>query len=296
MDRTGKNTALTIFGYCAPALIVYSMMTIIPVIVALYLSLFDGIGFSNRIFVGFQNYKEIFTSREFWNALKNNLLYVGLCVIGQVGLAFLITILLTGRKIRGENVISGALFIPCILAPLVIGFIGMMIYNSRFGMINSILRSIKLDSLARDWLSDPKLVIFSLIAIHIWQWIGYYVVIFTAAYHGISVSVLESAMLDGAVGAKRMVYIIMPLLWDSVKVSVMLCIAGTMKVFDTIFVMTGGGPGKVSQVLSIYMFNNTFLNFRMNFGSAISVVIMMVSLFLIGGSRKLLAAKGDSND
>jgi raffinose/stachyose/melibiose transport system permease protein len=218
-----------------------------------------------------------------------------LCVIGQVGLAFLITVLLTGRKIKGGNVISGALFVPCILAPLVIGFMGMMLYNSRFGMINNILRSIKLDFLVRDWLSDPKLVIFSLIAIHIWQWIGYYVVIFTAAYHGISTSVLESAMLDGAIGIKRMIYIIIPLLWDSLKVSVMLCIAGTMKIFDTIFVMTGGGPGKVSQVLSIYMFNNTFLNFRMNFGSAISVVIMLVSLFLIGGSRWLLTVKGDAD-
>jgi raffinose/stachyose/melibiose transport system permease protein len=282
-----------IIGYSAPALIIYTMMTIVPIIVAVYLSFFDGIGFMRKVFIGFLNYREIFNSLEFWNALKNNLLYVVLCVIGQVGVAFLITVLLTGHEIKGESIISGTLFIPCILAPLVIGFIGMMLYNSRFGLLNTILSGLKLDYLVRDWLSDPKLAIFSLIAIHIWQWIGYYVVIFTAAYHGISVSVLESAILDGAIGAKRMVYIIIPLLWDSVKVSVMLCIAGTMKVFDTIFVMTGGGPGRSSQVLSIYMFNNTFLNFRMNFGSAISVVIVLVSLILIGGSRKLLEINGD---
>jgi raffinose/stachyose/melibiose transport system permease protein len=293
MRKNWKRTAV-IAGYSAPALIVYSLITIVPVAVAVYLGFFDGMGFSNRAFVGLQNYQEIFTSLEFWNALKNNLLYVGLCVIGQVGLAFLVMVLLTGRKLKGENIISGTLFVPCILAPMVIGFIGMMLYNSRFGVINSFLRLMKLDFLIRDWLTDPNLVIFSLIAIHIWQWIGYYVVIFTAAYHGISVGVLESAMLDGAVGAKRMWYIVVPLLWDSVKVAVMLCIAGTMKVFDTVYVMTGGGPGKVSQVLSIYMFNNTFLNFRMNFGAAISVVIMAVSLILIGGFRRLLAAKEDA--
>ena len=288
-----KGTAGTLALYLLPGLAIYTLVSVVPIIEAGYLSFFNGIGLRYKTYIGFQNYREIVSSLEFWSALRNNILYVLFCIVGQVGIGFMLTILLVDKRIRFTGLFRGSMFVPCILAPVVIGFIGLMLYNSRFGLINDAARRLALNFLVQNWLGDPKIVVFALIFLHVWQWIGYYVVIFTAAYQGIPEDVLEASEIEGAVGAKKTRYIIAPLLWDSVKLSIMLCIAGTMKVFDQIFIMTGGGPGKASQVLTIYMYNNTFTNFRMNFGSAISIIILLTSLILIIGSRRLLTRGQD---
>lgn len=282
----------TILLFLLPGLCVYTALTILPIVQATFYSLFNWDGAGKKTFFGLANYREIIFSKDFWNALKNNGIYLVFCCIGQVGIAFVLSILLMGKELRLKGLFRTVLFIPCILAPVVIGFVWLLIYNVRFGMLNYVLNALGLGILARDWLGDTKIVIFSLVVINIWQWIGYYVVVFLAGYQGIPLEVLEAADIDGAVGIKKTRYVIIPLMMDTVRVCLMLCIAGTMKVFDQIFIMTKGGPGRASEVLTMYMYNNTFTAFRYGFGSAISIVILLVSFVLIMGSRRLLNEKG----
>lgn len=289
MNIASKKNTWTLLWLLLPGLLVYTLIAVVPIIQAAYWSLFDWNGSSSMYFLGLDNYREIFSSySDYWNAFKNTMLYVVFCCIGQVGLGFLFAVLFINRKFRFGALFRSALYLPCILAPVVIGFLGLMIYNPRFGLLNTLLSLVGLEHLGRDWLGDPNVVIYALIAIHIWQFIGYYTTIFLAAAQGISPEILEVAEIDGAVGLAKTWYVIIPLLRNTIFVCLTICIAGTMKVFDQIFVMTKGGPGVASEVLALYMYNNTFNRFRYGFGSAISIVILLTSFVMIVIPRWLI--------
>jgi raffinose/stachyose/melibiose transport system permease protein len=167
-----------------------------------------------------------------------------------------------------------------------------MIYNKDYGLLDAVLRKIGLGSLILPWLDNPKFVMISVSIPIIWQYIGFYLVIFLAAFQSIDPEVFESAEIDGAVGAKRALYITIPLLMDTLKIAVMLCIAGNMKIFDQIYVMTGGGPGNSSTVLAQYAYQNSFRMFKLGYGSAISIGILVLSTSIILISRKLWGGNG----
>ncbi len=272
----------TMLAFLLPGLIVYSMVTMVPIVRAAQYSFFDWGGSNIKEFIGLGNYKEIFAREShYWNAFKNSIIYIVFCCVGQVGIGFILSVLLINLQLKFAGIFRAALFIPCILAPVVIGFLGLQIYNARFGMLNKILEALGLKLWSHDWLGDPKTAIFALVFIHIWQFIGYYTVIFLSAAQGIPREILEVADVDGAVGYKKTLYIIIPLLRNAIMVALTICIAGTMKVFDQIFVMTKGGPGNASEVLGMYMYNSTFTRLRYGLGSAISIVILLTSFIVV---------------
>lgn len=277
-----KREIKTVLLFLLPGLFIYCLIAIYPLLRSIVYSLYDWSGGANMQYIGLGNYEEIFNSREFWGALTNNVYYVIACCIGQVGIGYVLALFLINYpNLRGRKLYRSILYIPCILAPVVIGFMGLLLFNSRIGLVNTILRSVGLSGLARDWLGNSGTAIWSLIIIHIWQFIGYYTIIFLAAAQSISAGVLESAELDGATGWKKTLYVISPLLKDTIWVTLVICISGTMKVFDQIYIMTKGGPGTASQVLTLYMYNNTFNNMRYGFGSAIAMIIVLVSFVTI---------------
>ena len=282
MNLKQKREIKNIILFLLPGMLIYTMITIMPIIQSGYYSFFDWSGGAKKVYVGLGNYKEIFSSREFWNAFKNNILYVVLCCIGQVGIGYMLAIFFINfPKMKGQKIFRSILYIPCILAPVVIGFMGLLLYNSRIGLLNTILKNIGMVQWTKDWLGSSSTAIYALIAMHIWQFIGYYTIIFMAAAQSIPGEVLEVAELDGATGWKKTLYVISPLLKNTILVTLVVCVSGTMKVFDQIFVMTKGGPGTASEVLTLYMYNNTFSNMRYGFGSAISMIIVMISFVII---------------
>lgn len=277
-----SSSVRTIVAFVLPGLLVYSLVTVVPIIRASIYSFYDWNGGVIKTFIGLRNYKEIFAPQSsFWNALKNSLLYIVICSIGQVGLGFIFAILLFSVKLKGEKIFQSAMYVPCILAPVVIGFLGLQLYNGRFGLLNTALKSISLGELCRDWLGDESVAIYALIFLHVWQFIGYYGVIFLSAVQAIPQEILEVAEIDAATGIKKVWYVVAPLLRDTILVCLTVCISGTMKVFDQIFVMTKGGPGHATEVLGLYMYNSTFNRFRYGLGSAISVVIMVTSFLIV---------------
>ena len=287
MRKKGTTNKLIVF-YLTPAVIAYSFFSVVPIALAAFYGFFEWSGGKISSFVWFKNYQELLLNPDFWNAFKNNIIFVIGCCVGQVGIGFLFSMYLMGKKARFKKIFQGALFIPCLLAPIVVGFIWTQVFNARYGLLNLLFEKVGLGFLARDWLGDPTYVVSSMLIPHIWQWIGFYVIVFLAAFQGLPESILEVAEIDGATGVKKILYVILPLMRDTIMVSLTLCISGTMKVFDHIFIMTGGGPGRASEVLSLYVYNNTFRNFRFGYGSAGSVTILMISLIIIFVVRKLL--------
>lgn len=276
---------ITFLAYLLPSVILFAFMVLVPVVLAVRYSFFKWSGGPKMQFIGLDNYRNLLVDSNFWHAFLNNLLIVGFSVVGQIGIAFVISIFLMSKLAKWKGFHRTVIFIPVVLSSVVIGFLWGMIYNQDAGMLNWLLRTVGLESWIKPWLDDPGIVMYSVTVPIVWQYIGFYLIIFLAAMQSINSEVYEMAELDGATGFKKMLHITLPLLAPTIKIAVMLCIAGNMKAFDSIFVMTGGGPGSSSTVMAQYAYDTSFKAYKLGYGSAISVGIMILSVALILISR-----------
>lgn len=269
----------------------YVFMVIVPIFFAGYFSLFNWSGGKNMVFMGLKNYIEIFSGKSFWNAFKNSLVFTTLMIIGQVGIAFVFSLFFTMKWMKFTELHRRVMFFPNIIAAVVIGLVWQVIYSNQVGLLNEILRLIGHEDWIRQWLGDPKIAMTFVSIPVIWQFIGYYLVILTSAVASIPQDIIEVAEIDGANGWKRSFYITVPLIWDTVKICVMICLTGSFRAFDHISVMTSGGPGNATMVLALYNYDVSFRLMRMGYGCAVAVTILVLSLILTMGSRLLLGGK-----
>lgn len=270
-----------------PALVLYLFFVIVPIFWSAYYGFFDWKGIGAAKFIGFDNYVEVIQDPIFWKAFKNNMLIVAASVFGQVPIAMVLALLLM-RSTLFQRVIRASVFMPMVLSSVVVGIIWGYIYHPQIGILNFLLEGIGLESWKKSWLSDPKVSMFALMVPIIWNYIGPYMIMFIAALQNISPEIEDAAQLDGVGPVRKLFAVTLPMIWDTVKVAVVLCISGSLKAFDLIYVMTGGGPAHSTELLASYMYNSTFNVYRFGFGSAISTAIIILSLILIVGSQYLM--------
>lgn len=277
----------------SPGALVFMLCCIAPLFVALYYSLFNWNGGVSMDFIGVKNYLELAKDSAFWSAFKNNLIFIFWTVLGQIGIAFIVSMLLISPILKFRDLHRTVIFFPVVLSAVVVGFLWRIIYNKDYGLLNLFLEAVGQSGWIRPWLDDPKIVIGSLAVPKIWQFIGYYLVILLAAIQSIDKGILEVAELDGASGWRKSVYIVLPLIKNTLFVTVMLCISGNMKTFDQIYVMTGGGPGTSSQVVAMYAYNVSVNRMRYGYGSAVAIGILILSMALILLSKLVSRRKSD---
>lgn len=288
--HAAKNTRIVIFLGLLPAVLLYLVFAILPILQSFYFSLMEWDGFSDMKFVGLDNFVRLFQEPLFWNSVKNNIYVVMASVFGQVPIALFLALLLN-RKIKGLKIFRTIGFLPVVLSTVVISLTWGLIFNSENGMINELLRTIGLGGLAQNWLGDTKWAMISVSFVIIWQFVGLYLIIFLAALQNVPEEVLEAAKIDGASEWTTTWKITVPMIWDTIIVAVILCISGSLKTFDLIYVMTHGGPAHSTDVMALYMFNETFSKLQYGYGSAVSVFIFFFSLTLIFIVTKLLGKR-----
>lgn len=271
----------------APALLLFSVFVIIPIVWSAYYGFFDWKGIGSAKFIGFDNFEEVLLDPVFWKSFKNNMLVVAASVFGQVPIALVLALLLM-RNSRLHKFIRSAVFMPMVLSSVVVGIIWSYIYHPEIGILNFLFDKLGLESWKRQWLSDPDVSMYSLMVPIVWNYIGPYLIMFMAALQNIPGDMDDAAKIDGAQGARKLFSLTLPMIWDTIKVAVVLCISGSLKAFDLIYVMTGGGPAHSTELLASYMYNNTFAIYRFGYGSAVSTMIILLSLILIVGSQYLM--------
>jgi raffinose/stachyose/melibiose transport system permease protein len=173
------------------------------------------------------------------------------------------------------------IFLPVVLSAVVVGFIWQMIYSNDYGMLNRVLQNVGLESYILVWLDDPKIVIYSVTLPLIWQYLGIPLIIFMSAVQGIPKDIYEMCELDGCSGVEKARYITFPLIYDTIKVVIMLSISSNMLVFSHIYVLTGGGPGTSSMVLAQYAYNTSFISMQLGYGSTVTIGIFILSFGMV---------------
>lgn len=277
-----------VFFYLLIPVLIYVFSVFVPLATAFYYSFFNWKGGPNKTFNGIENYITLIKDEVFRSAFGHNIYLVIACIIGQIGLAFIFVLMINSRytKLKGIHRTFG--FFPSTIAAVSIGFIWSMIYDYKRGLLNWLLDLIGKGDSAKVWLNEPKLVMLLIAIPLIWQFIGYYMVIILSAISSIDQEIFEVAELDGANSFQRAIYIVIPLIKNTLLVCVTLCIAGNMKAFDHIYVMTAGGPGNSSMVMALYGYKVSFDQQNMGYGSAISIGIFVLSLIVILGSQALI--------
>jgi raffinose/stachyose/melibiose transport system permease protein len=290
-EKTLKIKKSTLLALLLPSLVIYVFIIIVPLLISFYYSLTDWTGGPTKRFIGFANYVTLAKDYLFWGSFKNNIIIVLLTIVIQMGLAFLLTVLFMSKAIRLRGFHRTVIFFPVVLSAVVVGFIWQMIYNHDYGMLNALFNAFGMSDRILPWLDDPTIVIYSVTAPLIWQYLGVPLIIFMSAVQGISKEVYETCELDGCTGIKKALYITFPLIYDTIKVAIMLSISSNMLVFSHIYVLTGGGPGTSSTVLAQYAYNTSFTSMQLGYGSTVTIGIFVLSFGMVLLFKRLAEVK-----
>ncbi len=235
--------------------------------------------YSGKKYLGFGNWKTLFNDPIFWKSFTNNIMLVITSIALQIPAGIVLGVFVSS-SLKGTRFFKLVYFIPMMISSVAIGITWMYVYEPNFGLLNSFLRLIGLDRLAMGWLGDPRFVLGAVIVSTCWQFIPFYMILFAAALAGIPKDIYEASYIDGATGIQAFFRITLPLLKTTIRVACVLSLTGSLRFFDLIYVMTGGGPNRASELLATYMFNQAFTSFKMGYGSTIAVFMFILSFGL----------------
>ncbi len=269
--------ALLLFVF--PTFLIFTTIIILPIFFSLYYSTLKWDGFSQGVFVGINNYKNLFMANTdgFPRSVLNSFILAVVSVCIQLPLALFLALVLS-RGIKGERFFRTVYFIPVIISTVVIGQLCMKIFDPDYGIVNVILKAIGLGSLQRMWLADPKTALGAVFAAMLWQYVGYHMLLMYASAKSISTDIFEAATIDGASEARIAFSITIPLMKPILRVCVIFAVVGSFKAFDLIFVMTGGGPLHSTDVPTTLMYNTIFNRSQYGYGSAMAIFIIVECL------------------
>lgn len=281
MGKALRPKGWVLLAYLLPGLIIYSFVVLVPILAAFRYSFYSWTGGPKKTYIGIENYMEILQDDVFWHSFKNNVLMTVYGLIGQVGLAFVFALLLMSKMVKLKGLHRTMSYFPSTLAPVIIAFLWMLIYNYNYGLLNAGLIKLGLGDLVQSWL-DLTGPIVLLVSIPLsWQNIGFFTLLMLAGLSSINKEVLEVAELDGATGIRKAWYVIIPLAKPTLVVASLLCIANNMRGFEHIYALTGGGPGNASSVMALYAYQTSFMRFRYGYGSALAIAIIALTMLMI---------------
>ena len=270
--------------FLAPALAFYLLFVVGPMVESVRLSFFEWSGFQGapQEFVGLQNYVRIFTQDPvFWTALTNTVIWVILSLIVPVALGLVMAIALN-RPLFGRNTFRSLFYIPGVLAPIAIANMWRWMYNPNFGVGVTLAELFNLPWLAEiQWLGDKNIALYSIFAAFVWQIAGTNMVLYLAGLQSVVPEHVEAARLDGASGWQVFRHVMLPALRPITVVVVVLTIINSIKVFDLIVGMTGGGPAQSTQVLALWSYTQSFGNNEYGLGNAIATVLLVITLIIV---------------
>lgn len=274
--------------YVLPALLLIGILIFIPLILTGYYGLMDWDGIGAMEFIGLENYINAIQDGKFWDSAYHSFL---LAVFSTLSLVIYLAIsMILASRIKGADLLRKIYLIPMLLSSVAIAQLWIKVFNPTNGMLNSILMAIGVDD-PPAWLAEPSIVLYAIFIPILWQYAGFYILIYYAALKNIPESLVEAARIDGATPLQIAWKIKLPLIMGVVKVTIVLAVVGSLKYFDLIYVMTGGGPNGASEVMASYMYKLAFASNDFGYGSAIGFLLLIITLIVTVIVRKATATK-----
>jgi raffinose/stachyose/melibiose transport system permease protein len=288
--RSTKLTTAVLF--VLPALTVYAIFVVIPVIQAIYYSGFKWNGLKPLTdFVGLANYERALSDPVFHSAIAHNAFFVTLSLVIQIPFALSLALMLNGR-FRGRALFRLIFFAPYVLSEVITAAIFQLLLMPD-SLVDQAMASAGLGALTQLWLADRSIVLITLFVVISWKYFGFHMILLLAGLQGIPRELEEAAAIDGASRRQSIRYVVLPLLGPTLRVSVFLSIIGALQLFDLIWVTTGGGPANASNTMATYLFDWGFRRFQLGYGSAVAVILFGMS-FLIALAYQRFVLRRDT--
>ncbi len=266
----------------APAFIIYLVFAIYPMVDTVVLSFQKWNGLDpQRQFVGFSNYVQIFTQDPvFWGAFRNTVIWTVLSTVFPplIGLMLALGV---NQPILGRNSLRAIYYLPVIIAPIAVATMWRWMYDPFFGLFGQLMTSLGLQSWIQDWLGNREIALYSAFVAYVWQTVGFSMVLFLAGLQGVSKTLIEAARIDGAGRLRVFRHVTFPALKPTFTIVLVLSIISSLKAFDIVYGLTGGGPAQSTQMLALWAFTQSMQIFDFGRGSAISVVLLLITLSVV---------------
>ena len=264
--------------FVVPLVAMIGVFMVFPLINAFYYSLvdFDGLDLSPP-WVGLDNFTELLHDDAVYHALKNNVIWIVLGTIAPLVLGLGMALMVWRTK-RGSVFYRTVFFLPFILPQVAMGVVWGWIYEPSRGWLNKLLDLVGLDSVTTGWLGNPDTALYAVLATGIWSAVGFVFVIFLSALRRVDEDLVAAAMLDGANPWQRLRYVVLPQIMPVFLMVTTITLLGGFRVFDIVFVMTGGGPAGATEVLGTYAYSSAFQLNRISYGTALALVITVIAI------------------
>ncbi len=280
MEKSKRVSTYMVF--VLPALTVYLAVVAFPIISSVGLSFTDYNIYKNRaIWTGLANYIEIFKDPVFWFSMKNNFFVIFVSVFGQIPLGLTLAYFIYRRLVKHGGFFQAMVFLPTVISTIIIG----ILWSKMFSPVGLVLRIIQVITNNPDYsmtiMTNKNLAMIPIGFVFLWLYTGAYLIIFLANLQNIDPDIIEAAQIDGATEGQIFIKIIVPQLYGVLVLTSILAMSGSLKSFDLIFAMTGGGPAYYTNLLSIYMYNQSFVFHNYGVGSAVSMVMVVLAIVLV---------------
>lgn len=279
--------------FLLPGLLFYILAVFYPIEESIRLGFMKWGGIGEKKFVGLSNYISMFKDKVFYTAFFNNLIYLLIVVSMQLLIGLLFAVLLTYMT-KWVTLVKTLYYVPCIVTTVAVTQLFRSMYATEpMGLINQILGFLVLENLATSRLADVKTVLACVSIPEGWRFTGMYMVIFYAALVSLDAEVYEAAKVDGATEWQTLIRIKIPMIKPIMLLTLTMCLTGALRGFDIPFLLTNGGPGNVSELMSTYMYKKAFSSNQYGYGSAIAVFIIVESMLVVSGLRAVFATRED---
>lgn len=265
-----------------PALAIYAVFALYPMLNVVILSFQKWNGLDpNRQFVGIANYQAIFTRDPvFWVAFRNTVIWTLMSLIFPPMVGLLLALSLN-QKIFGRNGLRAIFYLPVIIAPIAVATMWKWMYDPFFGLFNQLLTSWGMQGWINDWLGNRDIALYSVFVAYLWQTVGFSMVLFLAGLQNVSQTLVEAARIDGAGRWAVFKHVTLPALRPTITIVLVLSVISSLKAFDIVYGLTGGGPAQSTQMLALWAFTQAMQIFDFGRGAAISVVLLLITMAVV---------------
>ena len=277
--KWNKQMLVAPYIYISPYFILFFIFSLYPILYSIYISLTDWNGSGEKVFIGFDNYMQLFSDNDFWLSLWNSALIFLMYVPLMLFVGLILASLLNSNWMVGKGFFRMALFVPNFVSVVAVSFVFILLLNTQDGLINSVLRNIGLIDNPIPWLESPWWARLSVAMMVLYRWLGYNMLLLLTGLQNISKDLYEAAYVDGATKIKSFFYITIPLVKKMLLFCTVLSTIGTFSLFTEPYILTQGGPLNSTLTPVLMLYRESFQNFNFGYASSIAVcffVLMMV--------------------
>ena len=284
MMRNSKWASALFVG---PAVLVMAAACLYPVISAFQLSLFDwsmGTPWSSARWVGLDNFASAFLNPRVWSSLWTTLMFAAVCVSLEMVLGIALALALE-HPVRGMAFFRTLFILPMMIAPIAVGLAWRYLFDAQFGLVNAVLALFGVS--AKIWLADPQLAFIAIVIADVWQWTPFVFIMIIAALANVDSAVIEASRIDGAKWLQMTFLVKLPMIMHVIAITLMMRLIDAFRVLEVIYVLTFGGPGDSTEILSLHIYKTAFVGQQLGVAGAVSVMLLVVVALLSWGALRL---------